>query len=215
MSNNEISNNKISNNNEMSNNEHNDNVAIFVGDETFIIEHEETVQDEPEIKRILKNGNNANNQTDFELGFKVVKCCVSVLTILTMAPISIFDIYFGFKDNACINDMPRGFHFNMKLYLLVSGFLGLVNLLIFNCLNCSITIKDRDIDRKDLCVLKSIGVINIIFNLLWNILGAVTFWSYLFKEHICTESVSTYIFISLIIKLLSNYCGINTLYARK
>lgn len=37
---------------------------------------------------------------------------------------------------------------------------------------------------------------------IWHIIGAVIFWGTLYPKKICDKSISTYLFISLIIKLL-------------
>ena len=39
---------------------------------------------------------------------------------------------------------------------------------------------------------------------MWNILGAVTFWKTIYKGGKCDLMISTYIYVSLIIKLIIN-----------
>jgi hypothetical protein len=85
--------------------------------------------------------------------------------------------------------------------LLVSGFMALSWLLIIICTTCSISNDNNNNTTAIICT-KFIGLVILIFNLIWNILGAVTFWGSIYKGGHCDSKTSTYIYVSLIIKFV-------------
>ena len=153
------------------------------------------------LKGILKKS--CDMDDEIRTGIIVVKLCTTLLMIVLTTPIIICDLYFGFSHHSCINEMPDGFNYTLKLYLLVSGFMGLSWLLIIICTTCSIS-KDNNNNVTAIICTKFIGLVILIFNLIWNILGAVTFWGSIYKGGHCDSETSTYIYVSLIIKLIGN-----------
>jgi hypothetical protein len=89
----------------------------------------------------------------------------------------------------------------MKAYLLVSGFAGLACLL---AIIYTIWSRSNDDNIIKLFYLKTIGIIIGLFQLMWNILGAVTFWKTIYKGGNCNLMISRYIYVSLIIKFIIN-----------
>ena len=150
------------------------------------------------LKGILKKSNSVEDDT--RTGLFVIKLCTTLLMIVLMTPIIVCDLYFGFAGNSCINEMPDGFNYTMKLYLLVSGFMGLSWLLFIIYTTSSLSINN-DNTTSIICA-GCIGLIVLIFNLIWNILGAVTFWGSIYKGGHCDSKTSTYIYVSLIIKFV-------------
>jgi hypothetical protein len=63
----------------------------------------------------------------------------------------------------------------------------------------------KDTYNDNMCVIiwafVFIGLLGI-FALIWNILGAVIFWGYIYGNGNCGRKVSTYLFVSLIIKFV-------------
>ena len=153
------------------------------------------------LKGILKKSNDVDYET--RTGLMVIKLCTTLLMIVLMTPIIVCDLYFGFSHDSCINEMPDGFNYTMKLYLLVSGFMGLSWLLFIICTTCSLSIRNDNNQTSIICA-GCIGLIVLIFSLIWNILGAVTFWGSIYKGGHCDSETSTYIYVSLIIKLIGN-----------
>lgn len=151
------------------------------------------------LKGILKKS--CDMDDEIRTGIIVVKLCTTLLMIVLTTPIIICDLYFGFSDHSCINEMPDGFNYTLKLYLLVSGFMGLSWLLIIICTTCSISNDNNNNVTAIICT-KFIGLVILIFNLIWNILGAVTFWGSIYKGGHCDSRTSTYIYVSLTIKLV-------------
>ena len=148
------------------------------------------------LKGILKKSNRVEDDT--RTGLVVIKICTTLLMIVLMTPIVVCDLYFGFSHDSCINEMPDGFNYTMKLYLLVSGFMGLSWLIFTIYTTCSLSTNNQ---TSIICA-GCIGLFVLIFNLIWNILGAVTFWGSVYKGGHCDSKTSTYIYVSLIIKFV-------------
>jgi hypothetical protein len=153
------------------------------------------------LKGILKKSHDEDDDT--RTGLMIIKLFTTLLMIVLMTPIIVCDIYFGFSDHSCINEMPDGLNYTMKLYLLVSGFMGLSWLLFIIYTTCSLSVSNDNNQTSIICA-GCIGLIVLIFNLIWNILGAVTFWGSIYKGGHCDSETSTYIYVSLIIKLIGN-----------
>jgi hypothetical protein len=158
----------------------------------------ETGDSERVLKGILKKSHDL--QDEERTGLIVIKMCTTLLMIIITTPIIVCDLYFGFTDDSCINEKPDGFNYTMKLYLLVSGFTGLSWLLFIIYTTCSLS-SNNDNTTSIICA-GCIGLFVLIFNLIWNILGAVTFWGSIYKEKNCDSNTSRYIYVSLIIKLV-------------
>jgi len=162
----------------------------------------------PEVKSILKRTNreieNDNKIKAFILQF------ISILFVaLFVSPFVICDLVFGYNDDSCVDIYPENMSFiNMKIYLLVSGYLaiGLLSCIIVNLYFAS----DDNIGNNIILVafLSIVLYISQVFFIIWNILGAVIFWGTLNKQNYCSKSINTYLFVSLIMKLFANFCNI-------
>jgi hypothetical protein len=132
---------------------------------------------------------------------------IFTLVVLIVTPIVTCDLYFGFTDNTCSNIEPEELAISLKLYLLVSGFSTIFNLLCM--LTTMLYSSSNNIDSDDgFCALycsSLIMYIICIFQVIWNILGAVVFWGYIYGDGNCNKQFSTYMFVSLIIKLVSQF----------
>lgn len=139
---------------------------------------------------------------------RFMKLCFALITLLIMSPIIFCDLYFGFTDLSCSKEQPHELAISVKLYLIVSGFVGLsVMTVIFIGLACS------DFDENYAnnlfimsCVSRGLKYLRL-FYYLWNILGAIVFWEYIYGNGNCNKNYSTYIFVSLIIKFISILFG--------
>ena len=154
---------------------------------------------EKPLKGILKKQSSFAEEEETNIINHTAKICAVLLIIILFVPIIFCDIYFGLTDNSCINEIATGLNFTMKIYLLVSGFIGLVTIIFTICLIC--LISDNE---KILPFTKIFEVINLSFQIIWNLLGSATFWGTLYKEGNCDLTTSTYIYVSLIIKLVCN-----------
>jgi len=152
------------------------------------------------LKGILKKPNNEEDQAHTNL--MIIKIFGIIALFLILTPIIVCDLYFGFSDHTCINEMPNGLNYTLKLYLLVSGFMELIWLLVGIYTICLLSITNDDITK--FVYVNQFIKFGLIFNLIWNILGAVTFWGSIYKGGHCDSETSTYIYVSLIIKLIGN-----------
>jgi uncharacterized membrane protein len=159
------------------------------------------------LKSILKKQSSFASENDNLILIKAVSFCASALIIIICIPLIFCDLYYGFTDKSCINEVPNGLNFTMKIYLLVSGFTGLLAMLISICIICSL---QKYINNKQtLICIRYLGLIGGLFHIFWNILGAATFWGTIYKRGDCESIISTYIYISLIIKFIGNLSSIN------
>lgn len=124
-----------------------------------------------------------------------------ILAILT-CPILICDFYFAASNSECITMQPDGLAVNMKSYLFVCATVTLTILLVTSVVITNYTEEMQRHFNKYCMLYYLLIIISQIFSLAWNIVGAVVFWGTIYPEHICTKLESTYLFASLIIKLL-------------
>jgi hypothetical protein len=155
------------------------------------------------LKGILKKPSEDKDDINFES--TCIKFCLCLFMIVFVLPITFCDLYFGFTDNSCSKDEPDGLAISLKLYLLVSGFTSASILVLFImtliCYPNFSELKDINDDSKIIsCTLITFVKL---FILIWNILGAVVFWGYLYGSNQCNKQFSIYMFVSLIIKFIS------------
>jgi hypothetical protein len=162
----------------------------------------------PELKSILKK-----TSREIESNNKIKTFILQFIGILFAAlfvsPFIICDLVFGYNDDSCVNIYPENMSFmNMKIYLLVSGYLaiGAISCIIINLYFAA----DDNVGENIILVafLSIVLHISQVFFVIWNILGAVIFWGTLNKHNYCSKSINTYLFVSLIMKLFANFCNI-------
>lgn len=163
------------------------------------------------LKSILKKSSDYSEENRLvELSIKKL-CCVTLLLLINI-PIIFCDMYYGLTDKRCVNEKPPYLNVSLKIYLLLSGAinLGLLFVLIF----ALVYVKNFG-DKNDIAYLMLVGNIYVsgIFNLMWNIIGSVVYWGYIYDNKTCEITMSTYIFISLIIKLIG--CALFIFYKNK
>jgi hypothetical protein len=160
------------------------------------------------LRGILKNpDSNIENDEIFEA--RVTSACISIILIIIWIPIITLDLYFGFSESTCSTKEPNDNSFKnlikLKIYLLVSGFIGIVSL---GAILTAIYIFDPKLDRASNIYLYSITFATMyltsMFLIIWNIMGAITFWGFIFDNKACGENFITYMYVSLIIKLISS-----------
>ena len=162
----------------------------------------------PEVKSILKK-TNREIERDNKIKAFILQFISILFVALFVSPFVICDLVFGYNDDSCVDIYPENMSFiNMKIYLLVSGYLaiGLLSCIIINLYFAS----DDNIGNNIILVafLSIVLYISQAFFIIWNILGAVIFWGTLNKHNYCSKSINTYLFVSLIMKLFANFCNI-------
>jgi len=155
---------------------------------------------ETPLKGILKKSSDYSEE-DRLLQLRAAKVCSSIMILIICIPIIFCDIYYSLTDVSCVNESPSYLDISLKIYLLLSGIINLI--LIIIAITIIIFIKDFS-DKNDIAYLLTFGnsYISFIFNLVWNIIGSIVFWGYIYDNGTCKIEISTYVFISLIIKLL-------------
>lgn len=131
------------------------------------------------------------------------KLMIILLLVIIYFPFIICDMYYAYNDDSCVNEHPPGLNINMKNYLLGCSYLSIVTLLITFTFLC--IASKNNIEFVNACIFINLAWILMIINgfvLVWHILGAVIFWGTLYPKNLCDSSVSTYLFTSLIIKLI-------------
>ena len=159
------------------------------------------------LKSILKKQSSIASEQDNLILYKAVSFCSSSLILIICIPLIFCDLYYGFTDKSCINEAPNGLNFTMKTYLLVSGFTGLIAMLITICVICSLSEYNINNEQNLICI-RYFGLISGLFYMFWNILGGATFWGSIYKQGNCDSIISTYIYVSLLIKFIGNLLGI-------
>lgn len=132
------------------------------------------------------------------------KCYTSCCVVIFVLPLIICDLYFGFSDNECLTQHSNQFNFKLKTYLITYGLINLSLIIIYIVTIHLLTDND---ETNIMCILFDIGITNLIgtFFIIWNILCAVLFWDYIYPNNLCNSSLSMYIFVSLIIKLIGSF----------
>lgn len=128
---------------------------------------------------------------------------ILIVIIIFTGPISIADLVYGFNKDDCLNEYIPDIDLNMKKYLVVSGIIG-----IFTILYRIYTIRislDGNISDGLMVSNTVVSLLGQSFGLIWNIMGAIIFWTFVYPECGCKPSTNDYLFTSLIIKLVITY----------
>jgi hypothetical protein len=148
------------------------------------------------LKGILKKPSTNDVDPDTLIAVKHFKI---TLLVVTTTPIFCCDIYFGLYNNYCISETTDGFDFTMKLYLLVSGIVGLAGIIIMIYVNLILSYDINDINNT---FVKQMVIIGEIFQIVWNIFGAIKYTFIIFTRVQCENNILLYITVSLIIKFI-------------
>jgi len=134
-------------------------------------------------------------------------CCGSILTILFLIigfPIAFCDLYFSqlTTENSCLYKYYYNIYINLQTYLLVSGIIELILLIIFICYLWLFLYFEKQADLFAF-ILIYLSKFSNLFLFAWNIICAIIFWGYSYQSHDCSIYINNYIFASLIIKFAS------------
>lgn len=172
-------------------------------------------KDVAEVKSILRNSEKRSKVYD-NIAENILKLLITILTVLLCSPIIICDIYFGLNDNSCVEKSPPSLSISLQTYMLTSAFVGLSALTIVIISTCIISSNNSDTKNNFIVTISTIiSTLFSVFHLIWNILGAIVFWGFAYKNNLCDKNVSTYLFITLIIKLIANYFGITNAFKKE
>jgi hypothetical protein len=124
---------------------------------------------------------------------------------LLYIPIIICDLYYAYNNNSCVNQYSSCH--NLKTYLIMSGYVSLVMILSFIIINRILTIINKQKYKKLYTYLQIIQnpiiVLGSFALLIINLIGVITFYGYIYNNDDCDQSFSNYMFVSLILKMIS------------
>lgn len=169
-------------------------------------QNETKVEPQPKIESPLR-GILKNPEEDIIYNYKVeqrlMKLCLGLLILVIMSPIIFCDLYFGFIDTSCSREQPDELALSVRLYLIVSGFVGLSAMIaILTAITCFDTNKNSETGASFISCISITFICAVLFNIVWNILGAIVFWGYIYGNGNCNRTFSIYVFVSLIIKFV-------------
>ncbi len=145
----------------------------------------------------LANNVSANSDSS---GVKSVFFLVYVIILIIVMPLIICDIYYA-THSECVLHYPDDILVNMKTYLLVCASESLIILVLIAVFIHNMSCDNRETEMYT-PIFFIIAFFIQVFTVAWHIVGGVIFWGTLYPEHLCTKQESTYLFVSLIIKLL-------------
>ena len=154
-----------------------------------------------ELKGILYRPTQNNEDTEV-----VIKMALAIFIIIIALPFITCDIHYAYNDNSCVKEYPNKININLKMYLLLSGYMLLSKIIIV--IFGMFSVSQRYSNFINVIVIVLLGLLMVayeLFNVIWNIIGAIIFWGNIYKNNNCDDDVSTYIFVSLIIKLIINF----------
>ena len=142
------------------------------------------------------------NRADKDAETNCIIHTIWIIILILCSPIIICDVYFAYTDETCVNEYPANLELNLKHYLFISA---LSKFIFINMYMLFIKYFVKTEYNKSLLWVLLVGVfisLLALFSLIWNILGAVIFWGSIYATNHCSKQVSTYIFVSLIIKFV-------------
>jgi hypothetical protein len=142
------------------------------------------------------------NKTDKDAETNCIIHTIWIIILILCSPMIICDVYFAYTDETCVNEYPANLELNLKHYLFISALSTFININMY-MLFIKYFVKTEY--NENLFWVLSVGVfisLLALFSLIWNILGAVIFWGSIYATNHCSKQVSTYIFVSLIIKFV-------------
>ncbi len=146
-----------------------------------------------------------------------IKISIWFFIMIFTFPMMFCDLYFGYKDDTCVNEPVGKLLINLKDYLIISGWIMMSFLSI---ITIGLLLIDLDSFSKRgggggggetmVCcgILSSVLIVlGCIFLLVWNIFGAIIFWSDMDTSG-CSKNIYNYVFASLVIKIVFNGLGL-------
>ncbi len=143
----------------------------------------------------------------------IIKYMISFVTFLLCFPIVICDMYYGYSKDSCVEEYPVKLNINMKIYLVVGAYANMLIMVLVICsISCLSRRNSKSMQLYMVTVPKLIVTYGSLFLLAWNIIGSVIFWGMLYNKNLCSNNISTYLFVTLVVKLV---CNLTVLCSRK
>ncbi len=139
---------------------------------------------------------------------KLILITTFIFVIVVSFPLMVADLVYGFSGDECLTIYPSTIHVNLKSYLVTSGLMQLFSM-IFITYELYVIYNT---EKLPICLMVTSIVFKLLYGMFmfaWNIVAAVVFWDYIYKQGNCEKDVSTYLFASIIIKLILTYMNLN------
>lgn len=140
---------------------------------------------------------------------KMVMISISIILVMFMCIIGIMDLVYAYSGDNCLNEYRGDIHLNMKTYLSVSGlhtilwcFIAIFNLFLVN--------KNNELSDGYILLNVLISIFSRIFNIIWNLVGFVVFFNFVYPSGSCVRDLSTYVYVTLTIKLAGDFITVYT-----
>ena len=164
-----------------------------------------------DIEKVLNTVNLHSKLENKENDRKLIIIFYIIVAVIVL-PIIICDFYYAINDDSCVKIYPEGINISMKEYLITCSVMSIVIIIISFIISYTLIHKNSEDQKFNIIMYGTIPIfICTIFSISWHIIGAIIFWGTLYPEHSCNKDVSTYLFVTLIIKLISCF---NMLYKK-
>ena len=169
-----------------------------------------------EIKSILRKTYSTSKEDQKKMSEIINKTLITLFIVLCALPIIVCDLYYAYNDTSCVNDYANKIIINLKTYLILSSFNTILAIILIIFGMCMTSYKYSNFINTSIIIIPLIIiVICALFNIVWNIIGSIIFWGGIYKTNNCDNYITTYMFVSLIIKLFMNLIAILILKNKK
>ena len=179
-------------------------------------DNENDVIDTSEIKSILRKTQSSSKEDQQKINEIINKTLITLFIVLCALPIIVSDLYYAYNDTSCVNDYTNKININLKTYLILSSFNTILASILIIFGMCMTSYKYSNFINTSIIIIPLIIIIICaLFNIVWNIIGSIIFWGGIYKTNNCDNFITTYMFVSLIIKLFMNLIAILILKNKK
>jgi hypothetical protein len=133
---------------------------------------------------------------------QIVENIILVLSTSILLPLTILDVVYACSRDPCLWMYPTNMNIHLKKYLLVSACLEAM-IMIFFMYEIILYYSNRKTSIEYLVFSIAFQLLTNLFQLLWNSIGCILFWGYLYNK--CNTSISDYLWVSFILKFILNY----------
>ncbi len=123
--------------------------------------------------------------------------CLMICILSIILPFIVCDLYFGFQHQHCLTIKFNKFDMNLKTWLLTDGFISIAYIVY-------LFIASLQEKYFRTCLIITGKILVGIYTVVWSIVGAVLFWRYIEPDNLCDTSLTTYLWVRIIIGLVAS-----------
>jgi hypothetical protein len=131
-------------------------------------------------------------------------CCdifKTLLVIIIGLPFTITDLYYAYTSDSClvsnIPNLPK-----LETWLFINGWFSIIGMVIAIIVFVCFLQLNIGINNDNLIIIFMKTIFSLC-SLIWTIIGSVIFWKYLEPFHLCSNSLSVYMWIRLMFGFVS------------